>query len=101
MRPRGPNEKIIAIAVVNGGETSGSSTLASIAVRRARGNRPRAAVNANRKPSSVPARPTSAASNRLFQNARTWCLSVSTVAMPAVEKVPWSNSTRPSSIASG
>ena len=27
MRPRGPNEKIIAIAVVNGGETSGSSTL--------------------------------------------------------------------------
>ena len=66
-----------------------------------RGSRPRAAVNANRKPSTVPARPTSAASSRLFQNARTWCRSVSTVAMPAVEKVPWSNSTRPSSIASG
>src|SRR5204863_1090440 len=27
-RPRGPKEKIIAIAAVNGGETSGSSTLA-------------------------------------------------------------------------
>ena len=26
MSPRGPNEKIIAIAVVNGGDTSGSST---------------------------------------------------------------------------
>ena len=32
MSPRGPNEKIIAIAVVNGGETSGSSTLASMTV---------------------------------------------------------------------
>ena len=59
MRPRGPNEKIIAIAVVNGGETSGSSTRASIAVSSQRGSRPRAAVNANRKPSSVPPIPTS------------------------------------------
>ena len=32
MSPRGPNEKIIAIADVNGGETSGSSTAASSAV---------------------------------------------------------------------
>ena len=51
MRPRGPNEKIIAIAVVNGGETSGSSTAASSSVSSQRGSRPRAAVNANRKPS--------------------------------------------------
>ncbi len=61
MRPRGPNEKIIAIAVVNGGETSGSSTAASIAVSSHRGSRPRAAVNANRKPISVPPTPTSRA----------------------------------------
>ena len=88
MSPRGPNEKIIAIAVVNGGETSGSSTHASMAVRRARGNRPRAAVNANRKPSPVPMMPTSRASSRLFQNARIWCRSVSTVAMPEVVNAP-------------
>ena len=56
MSPRGPNEKIIAIAVVNGGETSGSSTLASTMPRSHRGSRPRAAVNANRKPSAVPQR---------------------------------------------
>ena len=54
MSPRGPNEKIIAMAVVNGGETSGSSTLASTMPRSHRGSRPRAAVNANRKPSTVP-----------------------------------------------
>ena len=70
MSPRGPNEKIIAIAVVKGGETSGSSTLASISVSRPRGRRAREAVNANTKPSTVPAVPTSAASSRLFQNAR-------------------------------
>ena len=54
MSPRGPNEKIIAIAVVNGGETSGSSTLASTMPSSQRGSRPRAAVNANRKPSDRP-----------------------------------------------
>ena len=59
MSPRGPNEKIIAIAVVNGGDTSGSSTLASIAPSIHRGRRPRAAVNANTKPSTVPTSPTS------------------------------------------
>ena len=88
MRPRGPNEKIIAMAVVKGGETSGSNTAASIAVSSERGSRPRAAVNANRKPITVPPMPTSSASSRLFQNARIWCLSVSTATRPAVVNVP-------------
>ena len=101
MSPRGPNEKIIAMAVVNGGETSGSSTLASTMPRSHRGSRPRAAVNANRKPSTVPSAPTSVASSRLFQNARTWWRSVRIVARPAVVNVPWSVSIRANSIASG
>ena len=70
MSPRGPNEKIIAIAVVNGGETSGRSTAASIAVRSHRGSRPRAAVKAKRKPRNVPTMPTREPSSRLFQKAR-------------------------------
>jgi hypothetical protein len=89
--------KIIAIAVVNGGRHA----LASIAVTSPRGRRARAAVNANRKPSTVPARPTSEASRRLFQNARIWCLSVSTATTPTVVKFPLSKSTRPNNIASG
>ena len=101
MRPRGPNEKIIAIAVVNGGDTSGSSTLASIAPSIQRGRRPREAVNANMNPSTVPARPTSVASSRLFQNARIWCRSVRMVASPATEKCPWSVSMRTNNITSG
>ena len=101
MSPRGPNEKIIAIAVVNGGDTSGSSTIASIAVTIARGRRPRATVKANRKPAAVPPNATSVASSRLFQKARTWWRSVSTAAMPAVVKLPWSHSIRTNSIASG
>ena len=88
MRPRGPNEKIIAIAVVNGGETSGSSTLASTTPRSQRGSTPRAAVKANRKPRTVPTTPTSVASSRLFQNAWTWCRSVRIVTMPAVVNAP-------------
>ena len=44
-------------------------------------------------------RPTSAASSRLFQNARIWCRSVRIAAMPAVVNVPWSVSIRASSIA--
>ncbi len=59
MRPRGPNEKIIAIAVVNGGDTSGSSTRVSIEPTSQRGRLQRAAVKANTKPSTVPPRPTS------------------------------------------
>ncbi|MBK8688868.1 MAG: hypothetical protein IPN24_10635 [Betaproteobacteria bacterium] len=101
MSPRGPKEKIIAIAVVNGGDTSGSSTLASIAPSIHGGRRPRAAVNANTKPSTVPTSPTSVPSSRLFQKARIWWRSVSTAASPASEKWPWSVSTRASSIASG
>ena len=102
MSPRGPNEKIIAIAVVNGGETSGSSTAASIAPNSQRGSRPRAAVNAKTKPSTVPTRPTSVASSRLFQNARIWCRSARIVARPASENCPWSvRRPAPSSIASG
>ena len=69
-RPRGPKEKIIAIAAVNGGETSGSSTLASIAVTIRRETLQRDAVKANKKPASVPTMPTRKASSRLFQNAR-------------------------------
>jgi len=101
IRPRGPNEKIIAIAVVNGGETSGSSTAASITVSSHRGSLERAAVNANTNPMIVPPLPTSSASSRLFQNARTWCRSVRIAAMPAVVNAPWSNRTRPSSVTSG
>ncbi len=70
IRPRGPNEKIIAIAVVNGGDTSGSSTLASTTLTSARGSRARSAAKANTKPMTVPANPVSVASSRLFQNAR-------------------------------
>src|SRR6185437_9328274 len=101
MRPRGPNEKIIAIAVVNGGDTSGSRTAASSAVSSDRLSRPRDAVNANRNPISVPPTPTPSPSSRLFRNALIWFRSVSTSAMPAVVKRPWSNSTRASSVASG
>ena len=101
MSPRGPNEKIIAMAVVNGGDTSGSNTAASSAASNTRGSRQRAAVNANRKPSIVPPSPTRTANKRLFQNARIWCLSVSTARRPAVVNVPWSVSTRPSSITIG
>ena len=72
MSPRGPNEKIMAIAVVNGGETSGSSTEASIAVSSARGSRQRVAVKANRSPSTVPTTPTRRPRSRLFQKARIW-----------------------------
>ena len=53
--------------------------------RRAAGA-PRAAVNANRKPSTVPASPTSARSSRLFQNARTGAGRSGPCAMPAVVK---------------
>ena len=72
MSPRGPNEKIMAIAVVNGGETSGNRTEASIAVSNARGRRQRVAVKANRRPSTVPTTPTRRPSSRLFQKARIW-----------------------------
>ena len=86
----GRNEKIMAIAVVNGGETNGSSTAASTTQSSDRGNLDRAAVNANRNPSAVPAPPTSVPRSRLFQNARIWCLSVRIETMPAVVNAPWS-----------
>ena len=70
MSPRGPNEKMIAIAVVNGGETSGSSAAASRTALQPRGRPTRTAVKANRKPSAVPATPTSAPSSRLLPKAR-------------------------------
>ena len=101
MRPRGPNEKIHPIAVVKGGDTSGKSTAISIAVTTARGSRARAAVNANRKPISVPSVPTRAASSRLLRNARTWLRSVRIVATPDRLMLPWSTKIRARSMASG
>jgi hypothetical protein len=102
MSPRGPKEKIIAIAVVKGGLTSGSSTAASITVRSHAGSFARAAVNAKRKPITVPIDPTRAASRRLFQNARRWCLSVRSFASPSRVYPPCpSESTRNIIIPSG
>ena len=78
MRPRGPNEKIIAIAVVNGGETSGSST-ARVDRGRSQRGRPRARRREREEEAerACPPTPTSVASSRLFQNARSWLRSVS------------------------
>jgi hypothetical protein len=53
MSPRGPNEKIIAIEVVNGGEISGSNVPRRGRETRRAAGRP-ATVKANRKPTSVP-----------------------------------------------
>ena len=58
MKPLGPNEKTMAIEVVNGGETSGSSAAASSRVSQCRPSPARAAVSANRKPRAVPSTPT-------------------------------------------
>ena len=89
------------MAVVNGGETSGSSTAMSISPTIQRGRLQRVAVKANAKPSTVPTRPTSVPSSRLFQNACNWCRSVSTAASPCSVNWPLSMKTRPSSITSG
>ena len=102
MSPRGPNEKIIAIAVVNGGETSGSSTRRVDDVRSQRGSRPRAAVNANRKPTQRAAD----ADERGEQQAVPERADLVPVGQDRargrrVVNVPLSDSTRASSIASG
>ena len=70
--PRGPNEKITAMAVVNGGEMSGRTVATSSTRDHARGRLARTAANANTKPSTVPATPTSPASSRLLAKARRW-----------------------------
>ena len=61
---------MIEIALVNGGEISGSRVTASSAAIATGRSLQRAAANANRKPSVVPAVATIAASSRLFQKAR-------------------------------
>src|SRR5260370_42536020 len=68
--PRAPKEKIIAIAVVNGGEISGRSVVASSTATHARGRFARAAGKAERKPSPVAASPTRAPRRRLFPGER-------------------------------
>src|SRR5712664_3571167 len=60
----------MAIAVVNGGEISGSSVVASSTATHARDRFARAAVKAKRKPSPVPASPTSVPRRRLLPRAR-------------------------------
>jgi hypothetical protein len=100
--PLGPNEKIIAIAVVKGGDTSGSRTAASTTVRSHRGSCARAAVKAKTNPIAVPMNPTSVASQRLFQKARTLFLSAITAASPESVIPPCpSDSTRAIIIPSG
>ena len=69
MRPRGPNEKMKEIEVVNGGEMSGSKVAASMRRTHLGRKCPRTTVNANRKPSTVPTRPTRAPKSKLFRKA--------------------------------
>ena len=69
MRPRGPKEKIIAIAVVNGGEMRGRMIARSSSVVQRRERLARTAVNAKKNPRAVPASPTRPPSSRLFQSA--------------------------------
>src|SRR5262252_8305276 len=72
MRPRGPNEKMKEIEVVNGGEMSGSRVAASMRRTHLERRLPRATVKANRNPSAVPKRPTRDPNRRLFIKAARW-----------------------------
>src|SRR5512136_636351 len=101
MRPRGPNEKIIAMAVVNGGEIRGRRQAASRTVPQAFERLARTAVKAKKNPRAVPATPTSAASNRLFQNDWRWFGSLRMVSRFARVSVPPSVNVRKSSHTSG
>jgi hypothetical protein len=69
MSPRGPKEKIMAMAVVKGGEISGSTMARSRNAAQRFERLARTAVNAKKKPSTVPAAPTRLPSSRLFQKA--------------------------------
>src|SRR5712692_3937313 len=101
MSPRGPKEKIMVMAVVKGGEMSGSSATASSAASHRRPSPPRAAVWAKRSPSAVPQRPTSAASSRLLTKARRWLGSPSVASTLPRVKRPSSTKARWSSRVSG
>jgi hypothetical protein len=68
IRPRGPKENIIAIAVVKAARPSGRSTHASIAVRSQRGSRPRDRREREEEAhDGAREAPPSVASQRLFQ----------------------------------
>src|SRR5712691_363619 len=101
MSPRGPKEKIMVMAVVKGGEMSGSSATASSAASHRRPSPPRAAVWAKRSPSAVPQKPTSAASSRLLTKARRWLGSPSVASTLPRVKRPSSTKARWSSRVSG
>src|SRR5260370_21564813 len=99
--PSAPKEKIIAIAVVNGGEISGRSVVASSTATHARGRFARAAVKAKRKPSPVPASPTSVPRRRLLPRARRLFGSRRIATSGPSAGRPPSRNTRPSSAPSG
>jgi len=101
MKPLGPNEKMIEIEVVNGGETNGSSANASSSVSQCRPRLQRTAVSANRKPSAVPSRPTDVARNRLLRKAARWLGSARLSSSGARLKRPSSRKARVSSSTSG
>ena len=101
MKPLGPNEKTMAIEVVKGGETSGSSAAASSRVSQCRPSPARVAVIANRKPRSVPSRPTVPARIRLFTKAARWCESARLPSSGSSVNRPSSLNARTSSSASG
>src|SRR6266850_4035517 len=101
MKPLGPNEKMIEIEVVKGGETSGSSAAASSAVSQCRPTPPRTAVSANRKPSAVPSTPTAVARITLLTKAAWWLVSVMLDSNGSSVKPPSSTKARSSRCAIG
>src|SRR6267142_1464132 len=92
---------MMAMAVVNGGEISGSTAVASSTQPHGRGRPARTAVNANRKPSAVPAAPTSTPSSTLLPNARRWLGSRRTATSAPGAKRPPSKNARATRAASG
>ena len=101
IRPRGPNENTNAIEVVNGGEISGRKVKKSIRRDTRRALRTRSTVKAKISPSSVPATPTSIASNRLLPSARRFF--GADIAAPSACRLRWPSSrkARENSISSG
>jgi len=74
MIPLRPKEKIMAIAVVNGGEISGRMMAASKNFVHPLDRLARTEVKAKKKPRTVPEIPTRVANSKLFQKALTWFL---------------------------
>ena len=74
MIPLRPKEKIIVIAIVNGGEISGRIMAASKNFDHPLDRLARTEVKAKKKPRTVPEIPTRVANNKLFQNALIWFL---------------------------